>query len=195
MEDLPKRNQTGANEWKDVEDNDLFLKGQIERAEEEMPPALGKWYTPKIIAEEESRANAAFSTLTTPDQVTGVVLPAGGLIGVHFHAQVKVSSEGAGFMAIFLGENQLKEFSGESNAGGLNAATSFRYANFTPQGTPASQGELGPPVDTGQAVSSSGGPVLIKAAAGTYTVSVRFRASTGSITAKNRELRVFVLGD
>src|ERR1041385_3335738 len=38
------------------------------------------WYEPKIIATEQTRENVAFGTLTTPDEITGVVLPTNGLI-------------------------------------------------------------------------------------------------------------------
>jgi hypothetical protein len=40
----------------------------------------------------------------------------------------------------------------------------------------------------------SGGQVLIEAAAGTYDISVQFKASSGSVTVKNRKLWVWTLG-
>jgi hypothetical protein len=39
-----------------------------------------------------------------------------------------------------------------------------------------------------------GGPCYIFAAAGTYTVSVQFKSSSGSVTAKNRKLWAWTLG-
>ena len=61
-----------------------------------------------IIATEESRTNTAYGTLTTPDQVTGVVLPTDGLIVVVFQAMWKASVASAGSAALFIGANQAK---------------------------------------------------------------------------------------
>jgi len=44
------------------------------------------------------------------------------------------------------------------------------------------------------APSFAAGPCLIFAAAGTYTVSVQFKSSSGSVTVKNRKLWIYTLG-
>lgn len=167
-----------------------------------------------IIASTEARSNVAYGTLTTPDQVAGIVLPTDGVICVLFHAFVQESVTNAGRVSLFLGANQLRATVG-SNAvavqetgvgGGTNAPntdaimTSFPHGLTSPANTSAAT-----LVTTGQAIAisgtpgsstdtSGGGPCFIFAAAGTYTVSVQFKASSGSITAKNRKLWVWTLG-
>jgi hypothetical protein len=47
---------------------------------------------------------------------------------------------------------------------------------------------------SGTIAVAAGGFCLISAAAGTYDVSVQFKASSGSVTAKNRKLSVFTIG-
>src|SRR4051812_48257416 len=61
-----------------------------------------------IIATEESRSNTSYGTLTTPDQVSNVVVPVNGLLFVAFTALWKESVLKAGRAAIFIGANQLQ---------------------------------------------------------------------------------------
>lgn len=163
-----------------------------------------------IIATEESRTNTAYGTLTTPDQVANVVLPTDGLIVVSYQALWKQSVLGAARATIFIGSNQAK-------LAGLNAVPSAQEcqlgsggsANFyaplhTGMGaagvgliSPLNPGaNAGPDVSTGQFIGHSGagdvfgGDVSVFATAGTYTVSVQFKASSGSVTAKDRKLWV-----
>lgn len=171
------------------------------------------------IATEESRTNTAYGTLTTPDRVASVVLPTDGLIGVLYHATWKESVAGAARAAIFLGSNQLQMreaagpttsaawtnsgtanvdspltsfplgLAGNPNASGTAAdATTGQVVGTASNGT---QFETGTP--TGLAAQYPGGPCYIFAAAGTYTVSVQFKASSGSVTAKNRKLWVWTM--
>ena len=72
-----------AENVQDVQDNDVYLAGQIDATN----AALGAtntaagvssasgWRGKSIISTVESRSNTAYATLTTPDQVTGIVLP------------------------------------------------------------------------------------------------------------------------
>lgn len=84
-----------------------------------------------IIATEESRVNAAFGYLPTPDRVQSVVLPTDGLIVVSYSAVWKHNQGGvAPDAAIFLGANQLKCREHGGNLGN-QAAT----ANYTAPGT------------------------------------------------------------
>jgi hypothetical protein len=165
------------------------------------------------IATSEARTNAGYGTLTTPDQVVGVVLPTDGLVLVGYQAQWAESVAGAASANIFLGANGLKAATG--NGGGSapiddaigTAATSTAsvfaplttgvlglYSGVTQGGTTAAAD-----VSTGQVVgyfggpAGSGGPLWIFAAAGTYTVSVQYKATSGSVTAKNRHLWVATL--
>lgn len=162
------------------------------------------------IAASESRTNTAFGTLTTPDQVGGIVLPANGLITVWYQATWQESVNGAAAAAIFVGANQLV-FAALSGAPALGAASIG--GGFTGKNTPLStwpSGLTSPgdtavqysgDVTTGQAVAATaggvgaatGGPCYIFAAAGTYTISVQFKAVSGSVTASNRKLWVQAL--
>ncbi|SRR6266487_813148 len=158
------------------------------------------------IATTESTSSASYVTLTTPDQVTGIVLPTDGVIAVLFSATWQNSIAGAGRAAIFLGANQVKltatqtagapqvhEITGpggaaapqyiHSHAGGLVGANTANNYNGD--------------VTTGQLVADSGtagGPAYIFAAAGTYTVSIQFKATSGSVTANSRKLWVWTIG-
>lgn len=162
-----------------------------------------------MIATAETRANSTYGTLTTPDQVSNVVLPANGLIVVLYQATWQESAPIVARAAIFLGNNQLKnagtvnaapvteEAVGVCNAtGNIDRALSTNGYGLTsdPSNATAYTGD----VTTGQAVAVQGGggagPVFIFAAAGTYDVSVRFKATSGSVTVKNRKLWVWTIG-
>lgn len=156
-----------------------------------------------IIATSEARTNVAYGLLTTPDQVAGIVLPADALLIVEYNAVAKNSVAGAGKWAIFLNGVQLKRGDGSVSPvvqeGDVNTSSAFFCLLGTgPAGAAdGSQSAIdyAGDVTTGQVVarggsSLSGGSVEIKAAAGTYTVDVRFKSTSGSVTVKNRELRV-----
>lgn len=153
------------------------------------------WYTPKIIATEQTRESATFGTLTTPDEITGVVLPENGLIVVGYSAKVKSSVASEGRVAVFLGANQLRN-SLSSVQENSTSGTGYNTMGTSQAGI---SGQAGTEafVTTGQIVgagSNSGGPTFIFAAAGTYTVSIQYKAVSGSITAKERKLWVGVMG-
>lgn len=161
---------------------------------EQLAPAakLGRWYTPKIIPTEESRENAAFGTLTTADEIKNVVLPENGLMLIGYRARAKSSVTGQGSACIFLGNNQLKSFIGESSERGIGGTTwkyLFTSPELTLQATP--EGETAD-ASTGQVAAFVLLPVF--AAAATYDVSVRWKAASGKVTAKERKLWVAVLG-
>jgi hypothetical protein len=157
-----------------------------------------------IIATTESRTNTAYGTMPTPDQVT-VALPTDGLIAVAYQATWQESVQSAANAAIFIGANQLRL---ANNAGGGPAVQQASLgANTGGIDTPLSTTPIGllgaglstsytGDVTTGQAVgaNTNGGLCHVFAAAGTYTVGVRFKASSGSVTAKNRHLWVWVIG-
>jgi hypothetical protein len=183
------------------------------------------WYTPKIIATEESRTNTAFGTLTTADEIKGVVLPEGGQIIIGYQALWKESVAGTARAAIFLGANQLKaprlqNTPGVSEAGTGATSTTGKYgvlgsmtlglggSNLQAAGEDMGLVTTGMPI-TGAGIpcyALSGGAVLteagsvtwckcaITAAAGTYDISVRFKSSSGTVTAKERKLWVETLG-
>lgn len=224
---LPRLNQTGANEWSDVEANDVALQevinGNIDnenikaeagisrsKLEAAARGVAGTWYTPKVIATEQSRESTSFGTLSTADQIASVVLPENGLIFVAYQATAKSSVSGAGRAAIYLGENQLRGGYGSAWNPGTTTLAAQEATITTTEWVSlgSSQGGLVNAVangwasdySTGQVVGSAAdpsglhGPCCIFAAAGTYTISVRFRATSGSITAKNRKLWVWTAG-
>lgn len=163
-----------------------------------------------VIAQTESRSNVAFGTLTTPDQVAGIVLPTDGLIVVTYRATWQESVNNGAQAAIFVGATQLKTPNPDTAAPGTVGAninsgaanvdkplqTFFGGLITGTSNTTAYTGD----VTTGQTVGvkgaavNVGGPCYIEATAGTYTISVQFLASSGSVTAKNRTLRVWTVG-
>lgn len=158
------------------------------------------WYESKIIATEQSRESTSFGTLTTADEITGVVVPAGGIVVVRYKANVKSSVSGAGRVALFIGANQLK--SNEIGGGPLNqeaatTATTFHAFTSSIWGITGSSIESGADVTTGQslAAGSNGGRCEIHGLpAATYAISVQYKATSGTITAKERKLWVTVEG-
>jgi hypothetical protein len=163
-----------------------------------------------IIATEESRTNTAYGTLTTPDQVT-VELPTDGLLAVAYSAMFKSSVAGAARAAIFLNSNQLQIATDQDDPYPQNAFTNptaaDRYGPLASSGgglvSPPAQGAayiggvatgqvVGIDV-TGSASTYAAGPCYIFANAGSYVVSVQFKASSGSVTVKERKLWVWSL--
>lgn len=219
---LPRLNQTGANEWADVEANDVALRevinGELDNenlkseagitggklAEATVEPkkltAAAKpltWYTPKVIATEETRESTSFGTLTTADKIENVVLPENGLIVIGYTALVKASVALAGRAAVFIGSNQLK-LTGTATEATFDTGAFSRLATngaglFDKASTTAfaTTGEVLGPLNS---ETAPGGPLYVWAAAGTYTISVQFKSTSGSITAKERKLWVWTLG-
>lgn len=154
-----------------------------------------------IIATSEGTGSAAYTTLTTPDRVTGLVLPTAGLLAVWYQATWAESVSAAAKAAIFIGANQLKgAFSNALNLQevGIGGTPNISEPLSTfPGGLTSFGASSGYPGDTttGQviAVSNNGGPCYIFAAAGTYTVSVQFKASSGTVAVVNRRLYVQAL--
>jgi hypothetical protein len=153
-----------------------------------------KWYT-KVIAGEESRANTAYGTLPTADEVSGVVVPENGLILLGYAAKVKASVASNGYVGIFLNSNQLKANNGE-DIHTITTGLEFNSFLSTQQGL-ARTATPNAFVGTGQTLATSpneGGLCTIVCNAGTYNISVRYKALSGSISAKERKLWVAVLG-
>jgi hypothetical protein len=180
-------------------------------------PAQLEGVTPGFsnIATSQSTGSTTFVTLATPDQVA-VTLPANGLIQVWFQGQWQESVSGAARAAIFLGSNQLQsqQGAGGHGPGVIAAATNGSTAGLTLPLATCSGGLAGvfsaftwsadvstgqivgvqgqPQIDTAGTIlgggATFGGPCYIFAAAGAYTVSVQFKASSGTVTALNRKL-------
>lgn len=201
---LPKgETNSGKAEWSHVYSNDKALKEAAETLETkvaslEAAPSSITWYTPKVIATEQTRESASFGFLTTEDKIPSVVVPENGVLVVGYQALVKSSVSAAGRAAIFIGANQLRrggvaqEENTESTAFHRMVATATGMASFASGPGEAAFGT------TGEVLASSsnlGGPCFIGSlAAGTYTVGVEYKATSGSVTAKSRTLWVGVLG-
>lgn len=159
---------------------------------------LGRLYAPTVIATEESRTNTAFATLTTADEVKSVVLPENGLIQIGYRALIKSSVSAAGRAAIFIGANQLKTEAGVQES--ISVGTTFHKHYTFAGGIGRGAEEAASFSTTGEAIAVVeggffyGGLATIFAAAGTYNISVQYRATSGSVTAKERKLWVGVLG-
>lgn len=179
------------------------MKALAEAAEAEILAGdLGK---AAIIATEQSRTNAAYGLLATPDKVEGLVVPTKALLCIAYSASVKQSLTGSnGRLAFFIGANQLKRDNGsgapvvvETEAQKEN---SFRHVSSTGYGLNIGTFGTAYPgdVETGQVVSFSnagetdGGVCVVFVKAGTYDISVQFKAEFGSITAKERRLYAWV---
>lgn len=158
------------------------------------------------------------TTTQAPDQVSGITLPTNGIIVVWYHATWLESTANAGSADIFIGANQLRQYTGTASPalspasngaavstvlgsyfGGLASADGFlsvggpNYAGDVTTGQViGGAGVRGLASGTGS--SSVGGPCYIFAAAGTYTISVQFCATSGhTVTASNRKLWVAAL--
>ncbi len=158
---------------------------------------LGRVYAPTVIATEQERESASFGTLTTADEVKNVVVPENGLIAVSYLAIAKSSVSGAGRVAIFIGANQLKKL-------GATAPEVSEVSTFETAFSTVHAGNIGLVqtnagtsfVTTGQTLGTAGGGnwCYVTVAAGTYNVSVQYKATSGKVVAKERSLRVGVVG-
>jgi hypothetical protein len=177
-----------------------------------------------IVSATQATSSSSYTLLGTPDEVTGIYLPTGGLISVWYQATWAESVAGAARAAIFVGTNQLKVASQAdeaavtqaaatnasvasvnnplwSSASGLVSSTySTGYSGDATTGQVVGSGVGNQAMETNGSVHPgvgngawSGGPCSIFAAAGTYTISVQYKTSSGSVSASNRKLWVQVL--
>lgn len=203
----PEHN-TGTNDWSDVYSNDKALKEAIETIEAKFPIGVANlaaaakpvvtWYAPKAIATEESRSSTSFGTMATADEIKDIVLPENGLILVAYSAMAKSSVAEAGRAALYLGSNAVSNY-GQITESVVTSGSSARLVTCGQPGvgsTPPVPGNF----DTSGGTSTFGTsgvalpPLMLFAAAGTYNLSVQFRATSGSVTAKERKLWAAVLG-
>lgn len=156
------------------------------------PATRGK----SIIATSELRTNTAYGKLTTPDEVT-VVLPTDGVIKVLFQAEWATSDASVAHAAIFLNAVQANIAGNNAPAAqeAVRAGTTVEIPlSSYASGLVSGSGGTGYSADvtTGQIVGTANGAGMcsIFAAAGTYTVSIQFKVSSGSVTVQNRRLWV-----
>lgn len=186
----------------ELDHTNLSASAEITKAQLSSEAKPVTWYTPKIIATEETRTSTEYGTMPTPDEIKSVVLPENGLICVAYRAIAKSTVSAAGNFALFLGSNQAKAGTGGTSPEARSA--NITGTNFKPIGIVQSGPEIsgvsetwGGDVTTGQylipTLNSSPYAVLF-AAAGTYNVAVKFKASSGSVMVKERKLWVATFG-
>ena len=170
------------------------------------------------ITAAEARTNTAYGTLTTPDEVRNVVLPAEGLLFVQFDALWIETVMDTARAAIFINGTQLQIMSGnayavtEAKTDTTGGALAYQRL-WSVDGGLVSRGNNGtttPSVpSTGAAMGSNSGTLVVAGAdysnsfpaggatvihglaAGVYTVSVQYKSSSGTVTVKERKLRVW----
>jgi hypothetical protein len=157
------------------------------------------------------------------DQIPNLMLPTNGRIRIGYQALWQQSGAVAARAAIFIGSNQLKiattMAAPQTQAAILGSLTNSYVALASGPvglaGVDAGGGAYSGDVTTGQVIGTSGiyyqeiGGIQINATtsgdwwggpcdiqglpAGSYTISVQFKASSGSVTAQNRKLWVEVI--
>lgn len=162
-----------------------------------------------LIATSESVAGLSYAALTTPDRVSSIVVPTNGVLHVSYWAVMTKTAGGSaetGAFGLFLNGTQVKSRFGSAPASGASAGL-FEYATvFSGFGATVSAAIFTDDNDAGTniLVSGNGGPVddttnghangafiPIQVAAGTYTVEMRFKKTSGAtITVANRRLLV-----
>lgn len=174
-----------------------------------------------IITGVGTRTNTAYGALDAgaapgPDRVQNVVLPTDGLLFVAYQATWQETNVGAARAAIFVGSNQVQVATGtEAGTYVQETTTPAVAANQDHPLATSSRGLISPgaggssaytgDVATGQLIGMAqdsstlngfvGGPCVMFAAGGVpYDVSVQFRATSGTVTVKNRKLWVWTMG-
>jgi len=143
-----------------------------------------------IVATEEGRTNTAYGSLATPDSVT-VVVPASGLLEVASELDVKESVANAASVALIVAGPAQSEATGLQSAG-------IAVGSYGGLQTAVAIG-LQPVQLVPRPFAPSGGNtsvitwMTLRVPAGSITVSLAYKASSGTVTARNRKLWVRVV--
>lgn len=160
-----------------------------------------------IIAGEESRTSTSFGLLATPDQVSSIDVATNGKLRISYLAAWKGDTAKATITAaIFLGSDQLLATTSALGTTNLvraqQAAVTLDFGGsnlndvYAPLRTSEDGLESEAPVSGTKTFSgypTTGvivPPCEVFVAAGTYTVSVQFKASVGAVLVKDRRLWV-----
>lgn len=164
-----------------------------------------------IIATEESVTSTSYATPTTPDTISNLVLPTDGLIAIWVQVMWKYSVAFATAQAaVFLDSNQVTVATdgtaSPANAEVTNGGLHNTYGEISSFGggllaatTIISRSTTGQILGTADPTSTTapqyrGGPMYVFAAAGTYSVSIKYKANAGAVTVKNRILLAHSVG-
>lgn len=206
---LPRLNQTGDNEWADVQTNDeaitqvvngelnnenLASNAAIKREQLEAAARPITWYASSIIAAEQQSTSASFASLPTPVEIPSVVVPTGGKMLITFGGWLWCSVAEFGKAGIFISTNQLITPAGSTGSPievhSLAKETWVKIVTSSSSGLVVSgPGTTGTDVATGQMVS--GGALEVYVPAGTYNVSVKVHSESGA-PVKMRESKLYV---
>lgn len=162
---------------------------------------MGLTFKSLSIPKEEARESTTFGTLTTPDEIKELKVPGNGLIRIGYTAVMKSSAANEGRAAIFIGANQLRADKGATTPSfsevSSKGAAAFHHFTTCPKGLETSatsewKGDIttGQTLSVGDSLSSGGTCEVYGLPAGTYTVSVAYKALSGTVTAKERRLFV-----
>lgn len=150
------------------------------------------------IATEQTTTSTSFTDLSTPDTVSNVVVPTGGLLRISYRALWKLTGATLpGQAAIFIGSNQLKVFAANQAPSTAAASLSQLGVNWGIVLTGTAVLESSPSnssdasfVTTGM---SSRMPTF-QVAPGTYDVGIKFLVQDGTLSVKERLLHVESIG-
>lgn len=162
-----------------------------------------------VITGTDTITSSSYAVMTTPDQVSSIFLPTDGLLVIAASMIWGAASSATPFAALFIGSNQLKiPITGAAPAvqevSSING-TNFQALSTSPTGLITTN--FGASIDKGintilaiaakdapQGTPKWGGFTIVEAASGTYDISVRFKAATGTVSAKQRSLYVYSIG-
>jgi len=183
-------NTTGPNLWSEVYNNDKAIKEAVEALQSEvggLPLSKTKTYPATVIGAEQSTSSTTFVRLATPDEVTGVVLPANGLIRVGYIAIWSSTVAGAGRAILAVSTLGALPSAQNSTTEATTNGTSTTYLSTQSASTPLASGRI-----STEAVPVAFQSMEIFASAGTYSVGVSFAATSGTVKVKERKLWVSV---
>lgn len=163
------------------------------------------------IATEQTTTSTSFVELATPDEITSIVVPTGGLLRVRYMALWKLTGAGDGSHAaatIFIGSNQVKITPGYGEPVLSNAVMYYSGTNYgllVSSDGDHSQGALKAienPISDSSFVGTGlipgdWGAADIYVDPGTYDVSIRFKVNAtagGTLSVKERQLWVESIG-
>lgn len=151
-------------------------------------------------SESTTATSYAYNNLATPDRVTQLVVPTGGVLVIGFQAIWQNTVASNARASLFVGSNQVKVGSGAGAAGiweangppetGDDGVVASHSLGLSAVGGVGAATE----VTTGEAIGQStvvpyGGLAFVFVAAGTYDVGVQFKNNAaGTLSVKNRHL-------
>jgi hypothetical protein len=151
-------------------------------------PSKVTTYPAKVIAAEHTRENTAFGTMSEADEIPGIVVPAGGTVRFSYLALVKASAS-AGTLGFFLNSSGVPPL---NSLEPLIGWTNFRALVTIPGNSSLVTSTTTEVTSLSGFIIGGGAIDAVNIPAGTYNLSVKFKASSGSVTVKERTLKAEV---